>query len=99
MNEFELESFPQDTKSIFSGRDLDNNPVLWIRVDPDMEYIRKVKVHHEKRNNWLFQLLRENDIIGQIEAIKQLPKYNETLVYEILKTVSESENYFFKVKK
>ena len=54
MNEFELEDFPQDTKSIFSGRDLDNNPVLWIRVDPDMEYVRKVKVVHEKRNNWLF---------------------------------------------
>jgi hypothetical protein len=44
MNEFELEDFPQDTKNIFQNRELDNNPVLWIRVDPDMEYIRKVTV-------------------------------------------------------
>ena len=54
MNEFELEDFPQDTKNIFQNRELDNNPVLWIRVDPDMEYIRKVTVIQEKRNNWLF---------------------------------------------
>jgi len=99
MNEFELEDFPQETKKIFMGRELDNNPVLWIRVDPDMEYIRKVKVVQEKRNNWLFQLLRENDIIGQIEAVRQLHKYNDDLVYEILKTVARNENYFFKVRK
>ena len=43
MNEFELEDFPSETKNIFS-QEKDNNPVLWIRVDPDMEYIRKVKV-------------------------------------------------------
>ena len=99
MNEFELEDFPQETKNIFQGKELDNNPVLWIRVDPDMEYIRKVKVVQEKRNNWLFQLLRENDIVGQIEAVKQLHKYKEEMVYEILKTVSRNENYFLKVRK
>ena len=40
MNEFELEDYPQETKNIFLGRELDNNPVLWIRVDPDMEWCR-----------------------------------------------------------
>lgn len=70
MNEFELEDFPQETKNIFTTRELENNPVLWIRVDPDMEYIRRVKVIQDKKIHWLFQLLRENDIIGQIEAVK-----------------------------
>ena len=55
MNEFELEDFPQETKKIFNNSKLENsNPVLWIRVDPDMEFIRKVHVVQEKRNNWLF---------------------------------------------
>lgn len=54
MNEFELEDFPLETKNIFLGRELDNNPVLWIRVDPDMEFIRKVNIVQDKRNNWLF---------------------------------------------
>ena len=44
-------------------------------------------------------MLREQDIVGQIEAVRQLHKYNEDLVYEILKTVSRNENYFFKVRK
>lgn len=52
MNEFELEDYPLETKNIFNN--LDSNPVLWIRVDPDMEFIRKVKILQEKRNNWLF---------------------------------------------
>jgi len=99
MNEFELEDFPQETKNLFTTRELENNPVLWIRVDPDMEFIRQVKVIQDKKVHWLFQLLRETDIIGQIEAVNQLHKYNSELVYEILKTVSKNENYFFKVRK
>ena len=39
---------------VFIFNNLDSNPVLWIRVDPDMEFIRKVKILQEKRNNWLF---------------------------------------------
>lgn len=97
MSEFELEDYPLETKNIF--QDLDNSPVLWIRVDPDMEFIRKVKVQQDNRNNWLFQLLREQDIIGQVEAARRLRSYNDELVYEILKTVANSQNYFFKVRK
>lgn len=52
MNDFELEEYPFGTKNIFDVKNLES-PVLWIRVDPDMEYIRKVKVIQEK-NNWLF---------------------------------------------
>jgi len=44
MNEFELEGFPIDMKSIFLDSGLGGSPVLWIRVDPDMEFIRKVTV-------------------------------------------------------
>lgn len=54
MNEFEMDLFPTATKKLFKGTELDSNPVLWIRVDPDMEYIRRVKVVHEKRYNVVF---------------------------------------------
>lgn len=75
MNDFELEDYPQETKNIFDVKNLESS-VLWIRVDPDMEYIRKVSVKQDV-NNWLFQLLLEKDIIGQIEAIRQLYKQNQ----------------------
>ena len=68
MNDYELEDYPQETKNIFDVKNLESS-VLWIRVDPDMEYIRKVNVKQDV-NNWLFQLLLEKDIIGQIEAIR-----------------------------
>ena len=52
LNDFELEDYPYGTKNLFEVKNLES-PVLWIRVDPDMEYIRKVKVKQE-RDNWLF---------------------------------------------
>lgn len=39
---------------MFTTRELENNPVLWIRVDPDMEFIRKVRVVQDKKVHWLF---------------------------------------------
>lgn len=62
LNDFELSDYPLDTKKYFDVKTLES-PVLWIRVDPDMEFIRKVKVVQEQ-NNWLFQLIQEKDIIG-----------------------------------
>lgn len=44
-------------------------------------------------------MLREQDIIGQIEAVRRLHVYNEILVYEVLMTVVRSENFFYKVRK
>lgn len=43
LNDFELSDYPLDTKKYFDVKTLES-PVLWIRVDPDMEFIRKVKV-------------------------------------------------------
>ena len=34
-----------------------------------------------------------------MEAARRLHSYNDELVYEILKTVANSQNYFFKVRK
>ena len=43
LNDFELEDYPYGTKNLFEVKNLEQ-PILWIRVDPDMEYIRKVEV-------------------------------------------------------
>jgi len=95
MNEFELVDYPHGTKKVF---DVKENPVLWVRVDPDMEFIRKVKVVQSEQN-WLLQLLQERDILGQIEAVRALKKFNNELTYEILQRRVTDENYFFKVRK
>lgn len=43
LNDFEAEPYPFTTKNLFDVKNLES-PVLWIRIDPDMEFIRKVKV-------------------------------------------------------
>lgn len=60
LNEYELEEYPErGTKSLFEVKNIDS-PILWVRIDPEMEYIRKAKVNQGKEN-WLFQLLQEKD--------------------------------------
>lgn len=98
MTDDEYEEYPErGTRSLFELKNIDC-PILWIRVDPEIETIRRVKINQAK-NNWLFQLLQERDYIGQIEACKELRNYNDEFVYEILKSVVKNEKYFFKVRK
>jgi len=98
MTDYEFEEFPErGTKSLFEVKNIDC-PILWIRVDPEVEYIRKVEVRQTK-DNWLFQLLQERDHIAQIEACKALRRYHEEFVYEVLKSVAKNEKFFFKVRK
>jgi hypothetical protein len=53
LTEYEFEEYPErGTKSLFEVKNIDS-PILWIRIDPDMEYIRKAKVNQSKEN-WLF---------------------------------------------
>jgi len=98
LTDYEIEEFPKrGIKRLFEVKNIES-PILWIRIDPDFEYIRSVKVHQE-RDNWLFQLLKEKDHISQIEACKELQNYNEEFVYEILEAVAKNPKFFFKVRK
>ena len=97
LSEHEYEEFDNDheTKNLFRNNEC---PILWLRVDTELEMLRRVKVNQPKVN-WLFQLLREKDYLGQIEACKELGKYSDQLVYDILSSVVKNDKYFFKVRK
>ena len=97
LSEHEYEEFDNDheTKNLFRNNDC---PILWLRVDTEQEMLRRVKIKQPKVN-WLFQLLREKDYLGQIEACKELGQYSDQLVYDILSSVVKNDKYFFKVRK
>ena len=98
MTNYEYEEYPErGTKTLFDVKNLDC-PILWVRVDPDMECLRRVKVIQSKYS-WLYQLLKEKDHLGQIEAIRELANYHDEYVYELLKSIAKNEKYFFKVRK
>lgn len=81
---------------IFKLRNLECS-LLWVRIDPELEFIRKVNIEQEE-DNWHYQLLKEKDIIGQYEAIHALKKYNTEAAYEALKHVILNKEYFFKIR-
>lgn len=44
LTEYEIEEFPKrGIKRLFEVKNIES-PILWIRIDPDFEYIRSVKV-------------------------------------------------------
>jgi hypothetical protein len=44
MFDYEFKEYPErGTKSLFQRKNTDS-PILWIRIDPDCEYIRRVKI-------------------------------------------------------
>jgi hypothetical protein len=71
--------------------------LLWIRVDPELELIRNIRVEQDE-DNWHYQLLKEKDIIGQYEAIHALKRYNTESAYEALKHVIRNNEYFYKIR-
>lgn len=71
--------------------------LLWVRIDPELEFIRNVNIK-QSEDNWHFQLLLEKDIIGQYEAIHQLKQYKSEPAYDALKHVAQNKEYFYKIR-
>lgn len=100
LQDYENEDFPESStklKALFDVKNL-QDPVLWIRVDPEVEFIRKTKIY-QKKDNWLYQLLLDKDNMSKIEACKELAAYQDEDVSTILKSFVKAEQYFFKVRK
>lgn len=70
---------------IFNLRNLEC-PLLWVRMDPELDWIRKVTIE-QPENNWHYQLIKEKDIVGQYEAIQALKNFNTESAYDALKHV------------
>ena len=100
LNCYEAEDYDEKvTKNLFEVKNIEKDcPILWISVDPEFEYLRKVKISQSK-NNWLYQLLLAKDNISKIEACKALANFNEGSVYSILDSTAKNESLFFKVRK
>lgn len=49
-------------------------------------------------NGWIYQILREKDLVGQYEAIHKLKKIDSEAAYECLKYVIETDEFFYKIR-
>lgn len=76
---------------------MDESPVLWIRLDPEMTLLRVVNVE-QPDFQWQFQLRHERDVTAQLEAIRALEKYPTPATRMALTDTIENENIFYKVR-
>jgi transcription initiation factor TFIID subunit 2 len=47
------------------------SPLLWLRVDPEMEYLVDIQIHQHVQM-WISQLEKEKDVVAQLKAIATL---------------------------
>lgn len=76
---------------------MDESPVLWIRLDPEMTLMRHVNCE-QPDFQWQFQLRHERDVCAQLDAIVALEKYPTSASRSALTDVIETESCFYEVR-
>lgn len=47
------------------------SPLLWLRADPEMEYLAQIQIHQPVQM-WISQLEKDKDVVAQLQAIATL---------------------------
>ncbi|KAH8242480.1 hypothetical protein KR032_007720, partial [Drosophila birchii] len=76
---------------------MDDSPVLWIRLDPEMILLRDLIIE-QPDFQWQYQLRHERDVTAQFQAIQALQKYPTNATRHALTDTIESERCFYKVR-
>lgn len=76
---------------------MDESPVLWIRLDPEMTILRSVNVE-QPDFQWQFQLRHERDVTAQLQAIEALEHYPSLATKQALTDTIENEHNFYRVR-
>ena len=76
---------------------MEDSPVLWIRVDPDMQLIRSIEIA-QPDFQWQYQLRHERDVTAQTEAALALEKFPTAASRKALTDIIENEECYYKVR-
>ena len=79
-----------------SAMDADS-PVLWIRVDPDMQLLRQVVIE-QPDYQWQYQLRYERDVTAQVQALEHLDRLATQSTRKTLQDVIENEQTFYRIR-
>lgn len=75
---------------------MDDSPVLWIRLDPEMTIMRAVQIE-QPDYQWQYQLRHERDVTAQLEAIEALQHHPTPATRLALTDTIEAEHCYYKV--
>ena len=80
-----------------SMMDNHDSPVLWIRIDPDMQILRQI-LFEQPDYNWQYQLKYERDITAQLDSLDVLIDFPTAATRKTLMEVIEDERCFYRVR-
>lgn len=80
-----------------SMMDNHDSPVLWIRIDPDMQILRQV-VFEQPDYQWQYQLKYERDVTAQLDSLQVLINYPTVATRKTLTDIIEDDKCFYRVR-
>lgn len=80
-----------------SMMDNQDSPVLWIRIDPDMQILRQV-VFEQPDYQWQYQLRYERDVTAQLDSLNELIHFPTVATRKTLTDIIEDEKCFYRVR-
>lgn len=80
-----------------SMMDSNDSPVLWIRIDPDMQVLRHI-TFEQPDYQWQYQLKFERDVTAQLDSLQVLVKYPTVATRKTLMDIIEDERCFYRVR-
>lgn len=80
-----------------SMMDSNDSPVLWIRIDPDMQILRHI-VFEQPDYQWQYQLKFERDVTAQLDSLQVLVNYPTVATRKTLMDIIEDERCFYRVR-
>jgi transcription initiation factor TFIID subunit 2 len=72
-------------------------PILWLRVDPDLHWLRIVTLRMPSAM-WLNQLEHDRDILAQYEAIQGLLSFPSSTTLSALNSVLNNRDVFYRIR-
>lgn len=91
---------------LFTGEEIDmdlsamdpDSPVLWLRIDPEMNLIREV-ILEQPDFQWHYQLRYEKDVIAQLESLRILDNYfSNPVIRNVLLEIINNDQVFYRVR-
>lgn len=73
------------------------SPVLWVRIDPDMNLLRIVKLE-QADFMWRYMLVHERCVVAQLDAVQALEKFPSDDTKKALIQAVEHEKFFPKIR-
>ncbi|CAG2104136.1 unnamed protein product [Medioppia subpectinata] len=74
-----------------------DSPVLWIRIDPEMQLLREV-VLEQPDHQWQYQLRFERDVMAQMDVIHFIDRFSTPQTRNALTDTINNEQCFYRVR-